>query len=79
MTGDSVDELQFKINLLQSSLDNSLRINGLKLNIKKTKFMVFTNKKIDTSDIEIILDTKIRKTNEERFLGVVVNSKLKLN
>ena len=44
VTGDSVDELQFKINLLQSSLDNWVMINGLKLNIKKTKFMVFTNK-----------------------------------
>ena len=45
VTGDSVDELQSKINLLQSSLDNWVRINGIKLNIKKTKFTVFTNKK----------------------------------
>ena len=45
VTGDSVDELQSKINLLRSCLDKWVRINGQKLNIKKNKFMVFTNKK----------------------------------
>ena len=77
VTGDSVDELQSKINILQSSLDNWVRINGLKLNIKKTKFMVFTNKKVDLSSIEVTLDnTKIKKSDEERFLGVIMDSKL---
>ena len=39
--------------------------------------MIFTNKNIYTSDIEVILDnTKIKISDEERFLGVIMDSKL---
>ena len=39
--------------------------------------MVFTNKKIDINSLEVILDhTKIKRSDEERFLGVIMDSKL---
>ena len=47
VTGYNIDELQAKVSSLQSLLDNWVRNNGLKLNVKKTKFMIFTNKNID--------------------------------
>ena len=75
--GESIGEVQEKINRLQSLLDEWVRNNGLKLNIKKTKFMVFTNKKVDMNRIEVTLDnTKIKMSDEERFLGVIMDSKL---
>ena len=44
------------------------------LNINKTKFMAFTNKKIYLSCIEVTLDnTKILKSEEERF-GVIMDA-----
>ena len=68
MTGESVDEIQFNVNKLQSAIDSWVKINGLKLNINKTKYMVFTNKKIYTSSIEVLLDgTKIKKVKKNDF------------
>ena len=68
VTGESVDEIQSKVNQLQSALDSWVKIDGLKLNIKKTKYMVFTNKKIYTSSIEVLLDgTKIKKVKKNDF------------
>ena len=61
VTGYNIDELQAKVSSLQSLLDNWVRNNGLKLNIKKTKFMILNNKNIDISGIEMILDnTKLK-------------------
>ena len=84
VTGNDIDELQAKVSSLQSLLENCVRNNALKLNIKKTKCMIFTNKNIfffpvyiDTSGIEVIFDnTKIKISDEERFLGVITDSKL---
>ena len=68
VTGESVDEIQFNVNKLQSAIDSWVKINGLKLNINKTKYMVFTNKKIYTSSIEVLLDgTKIKKVKKNDF------------
>ena len=37
--------------------------------------MIFTNKNIDTSGIEVILDnTKIKISDEELFLGVIMDN-----
>ena len=77
VTGNDIDELQSTVSSLQSLLDEWVRNNGLKLNMKKIKFMIFTNINIDISGIEVILDyTKIKIIDEQRFLGLMMNIKL---
>ena len=49
--------------------------NGLKLNASKTKYMIFTNKKEE--DIEVYLGgDKLKKSETEKFLGVLIDTKL---
>ena len=49
--------------------------NGLKLNASKTKYMIFTNKK--TKDIEIYMGgERLKQSYHEKFLGVIIDTKL---
>ena len=49
--------------------------NGLKLNASKTKYMILTNKK--TEDIEIYMGgERLKQSDHENFLGVIINTKL---
>ncbi len=51
--------------------------NGLALNYKKTFFMVFSNRKIDYSKIDVnIAGKEIKRVTEARFLGVIIDEKL---
>ena len=52
-------------------------VNKLSLNIKKTKFMVFRNRKEIDKDIKLkICDSEIERVTEIKFLGVVIDDKL---
>ena len=52
--------------------------NGLKLNIKKTNYMIFSN--CEKHDISIsISNTKIERKTSERFLGVIMDENLNWN
>ncbi len=52
-------------------------VNKLSLNIRKTKFMVFRNKKDIDGDIPLkICDVEIQRVFETKFLGVVIDQKL---
>ena len=54
--------------------------NGLKMNLKKTKYMLFANRNAKIYDINIqISNTIIERTEEERFLGIIMDSKLNWN
>ena len=49
--------------------------NGLKLNASKTKYMIFTNKKTD--DIAIYMGgERLKQSDHEKFLGVIIDTKL---
>ena len=49
--------------------------NGLKLNASKTKYMIFTNK--NREDIEVYLGgDRLMKSETEKFLGVLIDTKL---
>ena len=49
--------------------------NGLKLNISKTKYMIFTNKRKEDININIG-GVRIKQSDQERFLGIIIDSKL---
>ena len=52
-------------------------MNGLKLNVKKTKFMVFSNSHASSACLDIRLNgVPIERVESERFLGVILDSNL---
>ena len=76
ITGANMDEIQVKVSELASNLLNWVQCNGLALNLKKTYYMVFTNRRINT-DIELrINNIVIKRVTETRFLGVLIDEKL---
>ena len=75
--GSNMNEIQSKIEQVISKLQVWVGQNGLKMNLKKTKYMLFANKNIKTNNIEIFIEnTKIERVAHERFLGVIIDDKL---
>ena len=76
ITGYSFSEVQTIVETVLEALDKWVVLNGLKLNIKKTKYMVFSNCR-DRNDLCISLNgVPIERSDSERFLGVIVESNL---
>ena len=75
--GNDADMLADEINNELRQISLWLKINKLSLNIGKTHFMIFTRKK-RIKEIEIQIDGKnIEKVNSTKFLGVIIDHKLK--
>ena len=75
ITGDDYKTVSEKANEVLQLIQNWVVQNGLRLNLNKTKYMVFTNKK--KQSIEISLNEKLLEQSErERFLGVIIDSSL---
>jgi Reverse transcriptase (RNA-dependent DNA polymerase) len=74
-------EAHTKMNDLLNRVSRWLKLNRLKLNTAKTKFMVVTYKKnIDYGALKLkIDDTEIERVGEIKYLGVVIDDKLKFN
>ena len=52
------------------------RLNKLSININKTNYAIFSNKK-EKRDYELtLIDVKIKKVNSSKFLGVYIDHKL---
>ena len=76
ITGKSIDEINEHFNQLSAALLSWVDTNGLKLNLKKTNFMVFSRQKIVIPHGIFIANTKIERKTEARFLGVIMDEKL---
>ena len=75
ITADNYIELSEKVNTVLTLVQSWVKNNGLKLNIAKTKYMIFTNK--TKQEITISLDgQRITESSCERFLGVMIDSRL---
>ena len=74
ITGNNFAEIQHQANELLQALDKWVKCNGLKLNISKTKYMIFSNLREDSSsNLHISLGgVPIERSNSERFLGVIL-------
>ena len=78
ITGANISEIQFKANNLLRTLSNWVNINSLKLNLKKTHYMIFSN--IGKFSINLQLENNvISQSHQERFLGVIMDDKLTWN
>ena len=67
---------QKEINSDLIEISEWLKVNRLSLNIKKTHFMIFTNKHTPV-DIKLSIDgSEIHSVDQTKFLGVLIDSKL---
>ena len=78
ITATNITEINQKLKELCSKLLEWVDDNGLKLNLKKTKYIIFSRQKSESILPEplIITDTKIEQKQEARFLGVIVDGNL---
>jgi len=81
ITGSNINEVRTKIEQLLLKLSNWVSAHSLKLNVKKTHFMIFSNSKNKNSyDLTLFLNTEeIKQSHEERFLGVIIDDNLTFN
>jgi hypothetical protein len=70
-------QLQSNLNSVTSEINEWFQNNQITLNLDKTFFIHFINKKIGNSEIQIKIETKnITTTNEIKFLGLIIDNKL---
>ena len=77
ITGTSLQEITEELSRITPILVNWVQSNGLALNLKKTNYMLFSRKRVDTSPVKITIDgTEIVRKHEAKFLGVIIDEKL---
>ena len=77
ITGSTIQEVIEIVEQLTKKLVSWVYSNGLALNLKKTCYMIFSKRRLDTSSLQITIDGQIiARKNEARFLGVIVDEKL---
>ena len=78
ITGKNITEVSQKLKEICNKLIEWVDVNGLRLNLKKTKYIIFTRKKSENflPAPLIISGTKIEQKHEVRFLGVIVDENL---
>ena len=80
ITGSNIAEVNEQINLLCTELVHWVSTNSLALNLKKTKYMIFSRaRNVDLPMPLIISNTAIERKQEARFLGVIVDESLNWN
>jgi hypothetical protein len=68
------------LNLDLSSVESWLKNNKLKVNATKTKAMIIENRNVNLNNIKLYIDnTKIELVNSFKYLGVIIDHKLKFN
>ena len=76
INGANIADIVQQLNELCNILPNWVISNGLALNLKKTKYMLLSRQNIELPDEFKILNKKIDRVKEVRFLGVIVDEKL---
>ena len=76
MSHENINILLVQFNNELKKVNSWLSLNKLSVNISKTQYMIFTNKKISTGDFQVQLaNSNIVKTSCVKFLGVVIDDK----
>ena len=77
ISGSTLNEVTELAQQIINFLIKWVYANGLALNLKKTRYMIFTKMRLDLSAFQLRIDNQIieRKT-EARFLGVIMDDKL---
>ena len=77
VTADTIEEVYIQLLNLITNLVKWVRCNGLALNLKKTKYMIFSRSKVDLPSPLVISQMPIERKTETRFLGVIIDESLK--
>ena len=76
ITGKNMAEIEERIASLSFNLVRWVNSNGLMLNLKKTHYMVFSRQKSLQDPVLKINNFQIKRVQEARFLGVIIDDKL---
>ena len=77
LTAATIEEINTKLKTLTRVLQEWVNSNGLALNLKKTKYMIFSRaRNIDLPEPLVISETPIERKHEARFLGVIMDESL---
>ena len=76
VTGKDMTEISSQVEELCRVLLKWVDSNGLALNLKKTTYMIFSRRRIDSNFNLLIANTHIQRKSEARFLGVIIDEKL---
>ena len=78
LSNKDLQTLQAIFNQEISTISQWLYENKLTINLKKTSFMVFSNKKCNTNNIVINLcNSRVKQVSSLKFLGIIIDNKLK--
>ncbi|MFZ2538662.1 MAG: reverse transcriptase family protein [Oscillospiraceae bacterium] len=78
LTGKNMDQIEVELNSELVAISDWFQANLLSLNVKKTSYMIFTNRKNLSCQIHM-LGTVLNRASDSRFLGVIVSHNLKWN
>ena len=77
ITGNTLHEIQLKFASLSNCLVQWVSTNGLSLNVRKTQYMVFSNKNLELDKLKLTVNhIPIERQVVARFLSVFVDHKL---
>ena len=78
LTGKNIGNLMGQMNQELSKLVEWVNVNKLSLNISKTKYMIFSNRNvIQDGNLNLLINNvKLKRVNQTKFLGVIIDSKL---
>ena len=77
LTTNTIDEIDNQLKVLIPNLLKWIHSNGLLINLKKTKYMIFSrSRNIDLPEPLKISETPIERLHEARFLGVIIDESL---
>ena len=75
ISGNSILEVEEKINTLCERLMEWVRVNGLLINLKKTNYMLFSRKSIANPPRVVMNNEIITRVDKAKFLGVILDDK----
>ena len=76
LSNENLDELCTDLNNELAKIDRWFKVNKLSLNVSKTNYMVFTNRRKNVKCPLKINGTEIEKVTISKFLGVYIVEKL---
>ena len=77
LSDNDLDRLVIRFNDELQNISQWLYINKLILNVKKTNYIIFTNKNIITDDIEVKINGNVvQRCNSLTFLGIQIDYKM---
>ena len=77
ITASTIEEVYNQLLNLCNNLEKWVHFNGLSINLKKTKYMIFSRSKVELPSSLKIQNVLISREVEARFLGVIIDESLK--